>query len=208
MASGNASSVCPTAPVGNTVVLPAGSLAVTFIFPVGRVGWRADGFKRALLVEHLSRRGFYKLCENGFRTVLCRIRHRACWCGSVVRSLRPCPGRTGNPLLFPVGWVERRARKYRWKLLELRWRYRQYSVCVGCRCRRVRCDGSARVLYWRQRSLRPCPGRTGSPSFLDCVVLEFFEFMEGLAGVRSISMRCRGVCLACSVTHRKRYGFR
>ncbi len=49
MASGNASSVSPAAPVGNTVVLPAGILAVTFIFPVVREGCRAGGALRVLL---------------------------------------------------------------------------------------------------------------------------------------------------------------
>ena len=49
MASGTASSVSPTEPVGNTVVLPAGISVVTFIFPVGRVGCGAGGAVRVLL---------------------------------------------------------------------------------------------------------------------------------------------------------------
>ena len=49
VASGNASSVSPTEPVGNTVVLPAGISVVTFIFPVGRVGCGAGGAVRVLL---------------------------------------------------------------------------------------------------------------------------------------------------------------
>ena len=52
------------------------------------------------------------------------------------------------------------------------------------------------------------PGKSRQSLFFGLCGFGFFDFMEGLAGVRSISLRCRGVCLACSVTHRQRYGFR
>ena len=54
MASGNIPSVFPTAPVGNRMCfpLPAGISVVTFLFPVGRDGWRPGVWRRRLLVLH------------------------------------------------------------------------------------------------------------------------------------------------------------
>ena len=59
-----------------------------------------------------------------------------------------------------------------------------YSV----RCVRAR-EGQAIPLFW-------------IVGFLGSLIY------EGLAGVRWHPVGCLGVCLACSVTHRKRYGFR
>ena len=47
------------------------------------------------------------------------------------------------------------------------------------------------------------PGKSRQSLFFGLFSFGFFDYMEGLAGVRSISLRCVGVCLACSVTHRK-----
>ena len=62
------------------------------------------------------------------------------------------------------------------------------ASAVSGRCVRAR-EGQAVPLFW-------IVGFLGSLNY------------EGLAGVRGIRSGCLGVCQACSVTHRKRYGFR
>ena len=106
MASGNASSVSPTAPVGNTVVLPAGILVVTFIFPVGRE-WLVRVACRRLVLDEYS--DSWQLHWDLFYVHgrLWQAGRRRRYGQSLQRSLRPCPGRTGDPLLFPVGRVGR-----------------------------------------------------------------------------------------------------
>ena len=52
------------------------------------------------------------------------------------------------------------------------------------------------------------PGKSRQSLFFGLFSFGFFDYMEGLAGVRWHPVGCVGVCLACSVTHRRRYGFR